>query len=132
MAALSPYVQYGALVGMPPVVGTGATVYGYFLRADKATVRALCKKVFEAPTMNAVTGEPAITCTPLSDPDPANQICYVMMTFASIPSVKSALGGVPIPENEVLLQIPVKVTKAPQPSFTALFAPYAWSIPRAR
>ncbi len=46
MAALPPYVQYGALVGMPPVVGTGGTVYGFFLKANKAKVTALCHKVF--------------------------------------------------------------------------------------
>jgi len=76
--------------------------------------------------MNAVTGESAVTCRPLCDPDPASTICYVMMTLASIAKVKSALGGVPIPENEVLLQVPVKVTKPPLQPFNALFAPYAW------
>jgi len=121
MAALPPYVQYGGLVGMPPVVGTGATVFGFFLKVDKPTVTALCHKVFEAPTMNAVTGQSAVTCTPLSDP--ASNTCYVMMIVDSIAAVKSALGGVPISENEVLLQVPIKVTKPPQPAFNALFAP---------
>src|SRR5260370_7177392 len=49
-----------------------------------------------------------------------------MKTLAANAKVKSALGGVPIPENEVLLQVPVKVTKPPQQPFNALFAPYAW------
>lgn len=111
------YVQYGPLVGLPPVVATNAVVYGFFLRAgENGELTDLCKKVFEEPTKTAA-GEPMVKCEPLD-------ATHVMVTFATIAAVKSAFGGVPVSENEVLLQVPVKVTASGQAPFNAFFAPY--------
>jgi hypothetical protein len=110
------YVKYGALVGLPPIDALNAVVYGFFLQAGTGgELAAICKKVFEEPTKRR--GTPVVKCRPLDQN-------HLMMTFASIPRVQSSLSEASVSENEVLLQIPVKITPPAGQPFNAFFAPY--------
>jgi hypothetical protein len=115
---LPEYVDYGALMTPPaPFRSLNTTLDGFWAQADPLRLKALCQKVFAAPSRGAVT------CRPISR--------HVMITWGVIERVVSQTppydqyGGVS--EPQVAIWIPV-VLRDPTRALErlAMFIPYIW------
>jgi hypothetical protein len=118
---LPRYVDYGGLISIPaPFQSLGATLYGFWARADPAKLEALCRQVFAEPSGGRV------------DYRPLGQ--HVMLSWGRIPRVVSQtrpfddMGGVE--EDQVVVWIPTASVRRHGGHLVAerfaMFVPYIW------
>jgi len=115
---LPEYVDYGALMTPPaPFRSLGTTLYGFWAQADLARLRALCDKVFAAPSRGAVRARPLSR--------------HLMITWGSIDRVVSQTppydtrGGVAEPQVAIWVPVALRDPADALERF-AMFIPYIW------
>jgi hypothetical protein len=120
MSPARAYIDYGGLAtSAAPFSCTDSVLDCFFLEADHGRLGALCRRVFDAPTRNAVAVEPVAA--------------HVMLCFGVIPHIRpqggpaSRMGSVP--EKQVSIFVPVLVhDRRVRPARTqlAFFVPFIW------
>jgi uncharacterized protein with NAD-binding domain and iron-sulfur cluster len=121
-AGAGTFVEYGGLTTIPsPYRSENALLHGFWARADRAKLDALCRRVFTDPSGGAADFR-AIGA-------------HVMLTWGRIPRVSSLdpafadLGSVD--ENQVAVWVPVvrvreEIPGVPIPESFAMFVPFIW------
>ena len=137
MAQMSPYVGAGSLSGNTTVSASKAALYAFVLPANINNLKSICQAAFDTPSNGA------ITCAPL---DPIVMLLFDHVSWLGNPTARpiwtivtpplagaqeavriAAFPGQGLIENEVLVQIPVKIINhTTGNSFLALFIPWIW------
>ena len=102
------YVEHGGLASPPgPLKCQDATIWGFWVRADKDALARECERVFERPSGGAVR------CDPVA---PAALLLFARLgQVSSLSWPYTQVGNVPERETAVLVPVVVRSRRAPRP-----------------